>query len=198
MKGYADEGLVRDGRVCELDRIGDNLADEAADFGRRRVDAGVTDVRRIYACACRTWYPVVRDLHHFFVEISRAIVNDDSEGGAALNNQRRVVEAVRDFAVLPGTSVLVGWLAKLAQSTGGQVVQFRCQLHPLCPGADVWKMCQYLEGCCASFDGCLVVWGGTSRAKANHGRPRQLGFEKSSRGLACTPRESSGEGFFFF
>ena len=61
VKGHADEGLVRDGRVRELDRIGDNLADEAADFGRRRVDAGVTDVRRIYACACRTWYPVVRE-----------------------------------------------------------------------------------------------------------------------------------------
>ena len=38
VKGDADEGMVRDGGVRELDRLGNNAADEAADFGRRRVD----------------------------------------------------------------------------------------------------------------------------------------------------------------
>ena len=35
VKGHADEGMVFDGRVRELDRLGNNAADEAADFGRR-------------------------------------------------------------------------------------------------------------------------------------------------------------------
>ena len=34
-KGHADGGMVLDGRVRELDRLGNNPADEAADFGRR-------------------------------------------------------------------------------------------------------------------------------------------------------------------
>ena len=37
VKGHADEGLVLDGRVRDLDRLGNNAADEEADFGRRRV-----------------------------------------------------------------------------------------------------------------------------------------------------------------
>ena len=37
VKGIADEGMVREGGVCELDRLGNNAADKAADFGRRRV-----------------------------------------------------------------------------------------------------------------------------------------------------------------
>ena len=38
VKGHADDGMVREGGVRELDRIGNNAAEEAADFGRRRVD----------------------------------------------------------------------------------------------------------------------------------------------------------------
>ena len=37
VKGHADEALVRAGAVRDLDRLGNNGADEAADFGRRRV-----------------------------------------------------------------------------------------------------------------------------------------------------------------
>ena len=36
VKGHADESMVSDGRVRELDRLGNNAAVEAADFGRRR------------------------------------------------------------------------------------------------------------------------------------------------------------------
>ena len=36
-KSHADEDMVQAGRVRELDRIGNNAADEAADFRRRRI-----------------------------------------------------------------------------------------------------------------------------------------------------------------
>ena len=32
VKGHADDGMVLDGRVRDLDRLGNNAADEAADF----------------------------------------------------------------------------------------------------------------------------------------------------------------------
>ena len=35
VKGHADEGMVLDGRVREVDRLGNDAADEAANFGRR-------------------------------------------------------------------------------------------------------------------------------------------------------------------
>ena len=37
VNGLADEGMVLDGRVREIDRLGNDAADEAADLGRRRV-----------------------------------------------------------------------------------------------------------------------------------------------------------------
>ena len=66
VKGYADESMVRDGRVRELDRVGKNAADDAADFGRRRVDFAVIDGRRNLAGVCRRWYTVVLELHRFY------------------------------------------------------------------------------------------------------------------------------------
>ena len=83
VKGHADEGLVRDGRVREAHRIGNNMADEAAYFGRRTVGADVVDARRELSGVCRVWYPVVRDLHRIFIAIARAIVNVDGKGGTA-------------------------------------------------------------------------------------------------------------------
>ena len=52
VKGRADEGMVFDGRVRELDRLGTNAADEAADFGRRRVGPAVFDARRNLSGVC--------------------------------------------------------------------------------------------------------------------------------------------------
>ena len=46
VKGHADEVKVLDGRVREIDRLGNDAADEAADFGRRRVGHAVIDARR--------------------------------------------------------------------------------------------------------------------------------------------------------
>ena len=85
VKGHADEGMVADGRVRVLDRLGNNAADEAADFGRRRVSPAVIDARRNLSGVCCRWYPVILDLHRFFIAISRAVVNHDGFVGTALD-----------------------------------------------------------------------------------------------------------------
>ena len=46
VKGHADEVMVRAGSVRGLDKLGNDGADEAADFGRRRVPRRVIDARR--------------------------------------------------------------------------------------------------------------------------------------------------------
>ena len=63
--GHADEALVRAGRARDLDRLGNNGADEAADFGRRRVPWWIIDARRNYSGVCVRWRPVVLGLHLF-------------------------------------------------------------------------------------------------------------------------------------
>ena len=111
VKGYADEAMVLHGQVREVDRLGNNAADDAADFGRRRVSNAVMDARRNLSGVCNRWYPVVLDLHRFFIAISRAVVNHDGGIGTApdpfvwsagaLPKRRRLVHAVRDRAFLP-------------------------------------------------------------------------------------------------
>ena len=59
VKGHADEGLVAQGRVREVDRIGNNEADAAADLGRKRVHHSISDARRLVNKACGRWYPLV-------------------------------------------------------------------------------------------------------------------------------------------
>ena len=66
VKGHADEAMVRSGQVREADRLGNCAADEAADFGRRRVGNLVIDARRNLSGVCNRWYPVILDLHRFF------------------------------------------------------------------------------------------------------------------------------------
>ena len=111
-KGHADEEMVLDGQVREVDRLGNDAADEAADFGRWRVSLAVIDARRNLSGVCGRWYPVILDLHLFFIAISRAVVNHDGLGGIAPDplvwsagahpKMRRLVHAVRDQAFLPG------------------------------------------------------------------------------------------------
>ena len=83
VKGHAGEGMVLDGRVREVDRLGDDAADEAADFGRGRVGNAVIDARRDLSGVCGRWYPVILDLRRFFIAISRAVVNHDGRDGTA-------------------------------------------------------------------------------------------------------------------
>ena len=65
VKVDADEGMVAMGWVREVDRIGNDEADAAADMGRQRVHCSVTDARRLVNGACSCWYPVVKELHSF-------------------------------------------------------------------------------------------------------------------------------------
>ena len=83
VKGHADEGMVFDGRVREVNRLGNSAADEAADYGRRRVGPAVFDVRRDLSGVCDRWCPVLLDHHRFFLASSRAVVNHDGNGGTA-------------------------------------------------------------------------------------------------------------------
>ena len=109
VKGHADEGMVLDGRVRELDRICNSAADEAADVGRRRVSPAVIDARRNLSGVCGRWYPIVLDLHRFFITISRAVVNHDGRedtapdplvwSAGARPKRRRLVHAVRDVGI---------------------------------------------------------------------------------------------------
>ena len=50
VKGHADDDMIAVGRVGVEDRIGNDLADRAADFGRRRVSDLIIDVRRRFLC----------------------------------------------------------------------------------------------------------------------------------------------------
>ena len=109
VNGHADEALVRAGGARDLDRLGNNAADEAVDFGRRRVPWWIIDARRVFSGVCARWRPLVLGLHRFFIAIAGTVVNHDgpaldplvwSVGGAP--KRRRVVHAVRDRAFLPG------------------------------------------------------------------------------------------------
>ena len=112
VKGHADDGMVLHGQVRREDKLGNDAADKAADFGRRRVSLAVIDARRNFSGVCSRWYPVILDLHRFFIAISHAVVNHDDLGGTAPHplvwsagaprKRRRLVFAVRDRAFLPG------------------------------------------------------------------------------------------------
>ena len=68
VKGHADEGMVLDGRVREVDRLGNDAADEAADLGRWSLGNAVIDARRNLSGVCGRWYPVILDLHRFSLQ----------------------------------------------------------------------------------------------------------------------------------
>ena len=145
VKGHADEAMVLDGRVREVDRLGNNAADEAADFGRRRVGDAVIDARRNLSGVCNRWYPVLLDLHRFFIAISRAVVNHDGGIGTApdplvwsagaLPKRRRLVHAVRDRALLPGPPGL--WYSVWVNGLLVKWVSFLGTLHWPAGGSDL-------------------------------------------------------------
>ena len=124
------------------DRLGNDAADEAADFGRRRVSPAVMYARRNLSGVCSRWYPVILDLHRFFIAISRAVVNHDGLGGTApgplvwsagaLNKRRRLVFAVRDQAFLPGPPG--NWYSEWFQVPAAVVCAEDIALKPYTPG----------------------------------------------------------------
>ena len=128
--------------VREVDRLGNDAADEAADFGRRRVGNLVIDARRNLSRVCGRWYPVLLDLHRFFIAISRAVVNHDGLGGTApdplvwsagaLRKRRRLVHAVRDRAFLPGPPGI--WHSDWFQVPAAAICAEVFALWPYTPG----------------------------------------------------------------
>ena len=149
VKGHASEDMVVGGRVRDLDRLGNIAADEAADFGRRRVPVRVIDARRNLVGVCSRWYPVVSHLHRFFVAIARAVVNHDDGGGTAPNplvwsagslpKRRRIVDAVRNFAFLPG---LVGiWSGDWASSAASCITVEDVRVWPYSVSLLVKNVC---------------------------------------------------------
>ena len=64
LKG-ADEDMVLAGWFREVDRFGNDSADEASDFGHQRIEPEVIDARRNLSGVCGRWYPVVLGLHRF-------------------------------------------------------------------------------------------------------------------------------------
>ena len=111
VRGHADEALVRTGTVRGLDKLGNDGAEEAAHFGRRRVPWWVIDARRNLSGVCSRWRPVVLVLHRFFIAISRAVVDHGDGTGTSIDplvwsagsapKRRRV--AVRNRAFSPGS-----------------------------------------------------------------------------------------------
>ena len=142
VKGHADDGMVQHGQVRREDRLGNDAADEAADFGRRRVSPVVIDARRNFSGVCGRWYPVILDLHRFFIAISRAVVNHDGLGGTApdplvwsagaLRKRRRLVHAVRDRAFLPGPPGI--WHSEWFQVPATAICAEDIALWPYTPG----------------------------------------------------------------
>ena len=164
VKGHADEGLVRDGRVRELDKVGNDLADRAADLGRRRVGAALANSRKGFSDACKSWYPIVLVLHRFFIAISRTVVNDDGRGGLAPDpmvwsaggkqKRSRPVEAVRDYAMLPGPQRL--WVGGWFQWPGINITEDDVARWPFSPGCLV-KLAAFLSS--LSWPAEVVDWG---------------------------------------
>ena len=109
VRGHADEGMVFDGRVRDFVRIGNNAADEAADFGPRRVGSAVIEARRNLSGGRGRWYPVILDLHRFFIVISRAVADHEGNNGTAPGPA--VTIGVDDVAQWPYTPGL--WLSGL-------------------------------------------------------------------------------------
>ena len=70
VKGHVEEALVRAGGARDSDRLGNNGADEAADFGRRSAPWLIIDARRNQAGVCARWRPVVLSLNRFLLPLA--------------------------------------------------------------------------------------------------------------------------------
>ena len=151
VKGHADDGMVLRGQVRGEDKLGNDAADEAADFGRRRVSPAIIDARRNLSGVCGHWYLTILDLHRFFITISRAVVNRDGRGGTGSRSsclvcwcsskkRRRLVVAVRDRAFLPGPPGI--WCSEWFQVPAAAICVDDIAHWPYTPGLLVkWVAC---------------------------------------------------------
>ena len=91
---------------------------------------------------CNRWYPVILDLHRFFIAISRDVVNHDGCLGTAhdplvwsagaLPKRRRLVHAVRNRAFLPGPPGL--WDSEWVNIPASDISSADIALWPYTPG----------------------------------------------------------------
>ena len=107
VKGHADEDMVLDGRVREVDRLGNNAADEAADSMQSSMLVGIC-LR--YVGVGILFFLIFIGFSLPFLELW-STMHDGRDGTApdplvlfagALPKRRRLVHAVRDRAFLPG------------------------------------------------------------------------------------------------
>ena len=163
--------------VRDLDRLGNNGADEAADFGRRRVPWWVIDARRNFSGVCSRWRPIVLSLHRFFIAISRAVVIMMVLlvlllVGWQCSNKRRV--AVRDRAWMQSWCgvVCLMWSCSCCMNFG-QVERLELEKAvpryrrpgrsisvsavPFGPGTDIWRSCRFIGALFRGLRACLLV-----------------------------------------
>ena len=84
MKGHATGDMVVSWQFRALDKAG-NGADDAADFGGRRVLVVLTDSWRHFAGLCNLWFLVVSGFHQFLVAIARVALSEDGAGRTAVD-----------------------------------------------------------------------------------------------------------------
>ena len=99
-------------------------------------------LKRLFISACAHWYPIVKELQHFFVAIARTVVNHDGSGGTTLHptvwstavnlKRRRVHRAVRDVAWLPGPESL--WTSVWRSTQRAEVTEDDIRVWPFSVG----------------------------------------------------------------
>ena len=81
MKGHAGDEMVRMDVVEQVDKDGNDRADEAADLGSRHVDASVMDARRLFSQTCHVCTLLFTSCTGSSLLSHSVVVNDDDKGG---------------------------------------------------------------------------------------------------------------------
>ena len=142
VKGHADEGMVSDGRVRELDRLGNNAADEAADFGHRRVGPGVIDaviICLVFVVAAVLFFLIyigslLLFLERLVIMMGLVVLPPDPMvwSAGSLPKRRVIVHAVRNLAMLPGPPAL--WVGEWVASPSVAIDADDVAHWPFAPG----------------------------------------------------------------
>ena len=69
--------------VRRQDKDGNGAADRAADLGRRGQPEHSSNARKRIQDASMFWYPIVFELHRFFIAVARTAVNNDRKESSA-------------------------------------------------------------------------------------------------------------------
>ena len=108
----------------------------------------------VVAESCARWYPVVCDLHRFFIAIARSVVNDDGSSGTSLHP----VVWSRNSTLkrrVPGSAALWGPLIGIVAYLLLVLVMVISLLGPSL--SDFWLRLFIFWGVCTGL-GVLVIW----------------------------------------